>query len=238
MNGTTHLNPRIAASAERQMQAWSRLQEVAARAEKAAEFPMRLGRGIGYVTISREAGAAGTTVARLVGERLQWDVYDRNLLDELAHRYKESRLMLDLVDETEGNWVFDVLGASIDRNIITHEKYMVQMSRMIQLLAKDGNAVFVGRASQFLLPRQKTLAVRIIATEEYRSERVMRRRNIDRSEAVQVIRQTDRGRSEFVKKYYRQEIEDPHLYDMLLNIERLGPSIAADQIVRAVQQVA
>ena len=145
--------------------------------------------------------------------------------------------MLDLVDETEGNWIYDVLGASIDRHIIGHEKYMVQMSRMIQLLAKDSNAVFVGRASQFLLPRQKTLAVRIIATEAYRTEQVMRRRNIDRSEALQVIRQADRGRSEFVKQYYRQDIEDPHLYDMLLNVERLGPSVAADQIVHAVQQV-
>ena len=33
----------------------------------------------------------GATAARLVGGELGWDVYDSNLLDQVAQRYKESR---------------------------------------------------------------------------------------------------------------------------------------------------
>ena len=37
------------------------------------------------ITISREAGARGSTVARLVGKKLGWTVYDQELLEYIAH---------------------------------------------------------------------------------------------------------------------------------------------------------
>ena len=175
-------------------------------------------------------------MARLVGEHLGWEVYDRNLLDQVAQRYKESRLMLDLVDETESNWVYDVLGTWMDRQIIPHEKYVVQVSRMIQILARAGNAVFVGRGAQFLLPRSKTFAVRIVAPEAFRAERVRQRHNFGLPEALDWIHRTDRGRHEFIQRFFHQDINDPHLFDLVINVERLGPAGAADQIVHAVRR--
>ena len=86
--------------------------------------------------------------------------------------------MLDLVDETESNWVYDVLGTWMDRQIIPHEKYVVQVGRMIHTLARAGKAVFVGRGAQFLLPRSKTFAVRIVASEAFRAQRVRQRHNV------------------------------------------------------------
>ncbi len=38
------------------------------------------------ICISREAGAGGGTIARLVGQRLGWKVYDHELLEAIAHR--------------------------------------------------------------------------------------------------------------------------------------------------------
>ena len=137
MNSSMHQDTRIAAFAERQMRTWGQLQETAARAANRQEPGRSTAQGVCYVAISREAGAGGATVARLVGERLGWEVYDTNLLDQVAQRYKESRLMLDLVDETESNWVYDVLGTWMDRQIIPHEKYVVQVSRLIQILARS-----------------------------------------------------------------------------------------------------
>ena len=171
-----------------------------------------------------------------MGERLGWEVYDRNLLDQVAQRYKESRLMLDLVDETASNWVYDVLGTWMDRQIIPHEKYVVQVGRMIQILARAGNAVFVGRGAQFLLPRSKTFAVRIVASEAFRAERVRQRHNAGLPEALDWIHRTDRGRREFIRRFFHQDINDPHLYDLVINVERLGPAGAADQIVHAVRR--
>jgi cytidylate kinase len=225
--------PRLAAAGERQMKTWVLLQETADRlasgmAVKAAA------RGFRYVTISRETGAGGTTVGKLVGERLGWEVYDSNLLDAVAEKHKESRLMLDLVDESEGNWVFDIFGNWMDRKLVTHDKYAAQIRSMIQILAKAGCAVFVGRGAQFMLPRSELLAVRIIASERYRLDRTMRMENLDHASAIHLLRDKDRGRKESIARSFRRDIEEPHHYDMVLNAEHLGHNLAADLIVAAV----
>ncbi len=229
---------RLAAAAERQMRTWDQVQQTAARSVSRLDPGYSTAQGVCYVTISREAGAEGAMVARLVGEHLGWEVYDTNLLDQVAQRNRESRLMLDLVDETESNWVYDVLGTWMDRQIIPHEKYMAQVSRMIQILARAGKAVFVGRGAQFLLPRSKVFAVRIVAPEAFRAERVRQRRNVRLAEALDWIHRTDRGRREFIQRFFRQDINDPHLYDLVINVERVGIEGAAEQIVHSVRHAA
>ena len=236
MKSPIHQDTRIAAFAEGQMRTWERLQETAARASKHQEPGRPTAHGLCYVSISREAGAEGASVARLLGEQLGWEVYDKSLLDQVAQRYKESRLMLDLVDETKSNWVYDVLGTWMDRHVIPHEKYVVQVNRMIQILARTGNAVFVGRGAQFLLPRSKTFAVRMVAPEAFRAERVRQRLDIGLPEALEWIHRTDRDRHEYVRHFFRRDISDPHLYDLVINVERLGPAGAADQIAHAVHR--
>jgi cytidylate kinase len=235
MKSPIHQDARIAAFAEGQMRTWGRLQETATRAANREGPDRALAQAAKFVTISREAGAAGATIARLVGERLGWKVYDGNLLDQVAQRYNEPRLMLDLVDETQSNWVYDVLGTWMDRQIIPHEKYAVQVGRVIHILGRAGSAVFVGRGAQFVLPRSQTFAVRIVAPEAFRVQRVRERHNVALQEALDAIRRTDRGRREFIRRFFHQDINDPHLYDLVVNAERLGPAGAADEIVHAVR---
>ena len=101
--------------------------------------------------------------------------------------------MLDLVDETQSNWVYDVFGTWMDPQIIPHEKYVVQVSRMIRILSRGGNAVFVGRGGQFVLPRSNTLAVRLVAPEAFRAETMRKQHNTGLAEALDWIHRTDRG---------------------------------------------
>ena len=144
--------------------------------------------------------------------------------------------MLDLVDETESNWVYDILGTWMDRQIIPHEKYVVQVSRLIQILARNGNAVFVGRGAQFVLPRPKTFAVRVVASEAFRAQCVRQRRSLALPDALDWVRRTDRGRREFIQRFFHKDIDDPHLYDLVVNAERLGLAGAADEIVHAMHR--
>jgi cytidylate kinase len=126
----------------------------------------------------------------------------------------------------------------MDPHVIPHEKYVVQVSRLIQVLSRAGSAVFVGRGAQFVLPRSQTFAVRIVAPEMYRAKRVQQRRNISLPEALDSIRRTDGGRRKFIQRFFRQDISDPHLYDLVINAARLGAAGAADQITYAVRHAA
>ena len=241
MSSSQHHNAPPTAIAERQMRTWAMSEERARRADLSEDPAQKLmsgrslAKGISHLTISREAGAGGASVARLAGERLGWPVYDANLMDQVANRHQESRLMLDLVDETPSNWAYDVWGTWFDRQVIPHQKYMAQVSRMIHVLARAGSAVFVGRGAQFLLPRAKTFAVRIVAPEMFRSQTIEQLHGKGLQEALDWIRRTDRSRHDFVKRFFHQDISDPHLYDLVINVGTLGIAGAVDQILFAVR---
>src|SRR4051794_35267465 len=51
------------------------------------------------VCISREAGAGGGTIARMVGTRLDWKVYDHELLEAIAQRMEVSTDEVRAFDE-------------------------------------------------------------------------------------------------------------------------------------------
>jgi cytidylate kinase len=230
MKAQTREDPTILAAAERQMHAWAMAQEAGKRT---ADRPSSPARAVSFVTISREAGAGGSEVARLVGQRLGWDVLDKNLLDQVAGRFHVPRRMLELVDETKSNWVYDVLGTWMDPKLVPHEKYAAYVTRVVQAVAKTGGGVFVGRGAQFLLPREKVLAVRIVAPEKFRVARIMQQRKLSAAKARRWMIETDNGRREFVAEHFHHQIDDPHLYDLVLNTERLEIAGAASLILAA-----
>lgn len=233
MKEQTREQPSILAAAERQMQAWSLTQEISERmirGDRGHLLPKHFGQ---FITISREAGAEGEQIARLVGTELGWEVLDKSLVDQVAERYRLSREMLNLVDETEANWVYDLLGQWLDPKVVPHEKYFVFLTRVIIAAARRGNVVVVGRGANFLLPREGGLAVRIVASEKCRIEKLMLRHEIDAAQAHRMMQELDRGRADFAQKFFHRDIADPHLYDLVINVDRLGPEGAARQIATA-----
>ena len=186
------------------------------------------------MAISREAGAGGAEIGRRVGQQLGWEVYDKNLLDYVADRFHLPRIMLDLVDETRTNWVYDVLGTWMNHELVPHEKYVACLGRVVLAVARRGRAVFVGRGSQFLLPRAETLAVRIVASPKYRVRQIMEKLSMSESDARRYIAEVDTGRSEFVKRFFHRDIADPHWYDLVINVERCGKMEAVREILAAV----
>jgi cytidylate kinase len=189
-----------------------------------------------FVAISRQAGAGGGKVARLVGEKLGWQVLDESLLDQLAERFKMPRTMLEFVDETRSNWIYDVLGTWFDRSVIAHEKYVVAMSRIVMAHARRRSVVLVGRGMQFLLPRDRGLSVRIIASPEHRVRYVTERHpEFDEPQARKYMATLEAGRRGFVRRYFHQDISDPELYDLVIRLDRIDREAAADLIVAALR---
>jgi len=225
--------PKILAAAERQMQIWARTDEIASRAIRMQQGRRIVDRIRPYIAFSREEGTGGSEIAQAVGEQLGWEVLDRELLDRVAKRFHLSRPMLQIVDETHSNWVHDVLGTWMDRQVIPTEKYVVHLACVVLGAAHHGSLVLVGRGAQFLLPREKGLAVRLVAPLTYRVGQIMQRENLSRVEAERLICQRDDGRREFVLRYFRRDIDDPHLYDLTINVERIGIAGAAEMVIRA-----
>jgi hypothetical protein len=45
------------------------------------------------------------------------------------------------------------------------------------------------------------------------------------------VEQTDKMRAEFVSRYFHHDVADPHLYNLVINLEYIPREIAVDMIV-------
>jgi len=189
-----------------------------------------------YLTISRESGTGGGKIAKMIGEELGWEVLDKNLLDRVAERFRLSRPMLELVDETRNSWVHEMPGSFADPDAVPPEQYVSHLERVLLTAVQHDNVVMVGRGAQFLLPREEGLAVRIIAPRDYRIRQVMPREGLTAAAAERFIDRVDEGRRDFVQRNFRRNIDDPHLFDLIVNVERLGPEGTVDEILAAISR--
>ena len=142
----------VVEAAERQMQQWLFLHQ----GRRQAALPSSDAAAFGpYLTISREAGAGGSQIARLVGEAVGWEVLDRKLLECVAERYHTSPAVLELVDETTANWITELFGHWIDPTSVSQMQYICRVSRVILMAARAGKVIFVGRGAIRIAPRAR-----------------------------------------------------------------------------------
>ena len=142
----------VVEAAERQMQQWLFLHKGSEKAASALEARTSFGP---YLTISREAGAGGGQIARLVGEAVGWEVLDRKLLECVAETYHTSPAVLELVDETTTNWITELFGHWIDPTSVSQMQYICRVSRVILMAARAGKVIFVGRGAIRTAPRAR-----------------------------------------------------------------------------------
>lgn len=192
--------------------------------------------GIGpYLLVSRETGAGGSQIARHVAQRLGWDILDKEILDSLASEYGTPAAVLDVVDEKAPSWLADLLNGWIEGHGFSQLTYLHRLRRLFNLAAQRGNVVIVGRGAKFILPRRTGLSVRVIAPLAFRVEQIILRQGLSATRAREFVERADRQRNAFVKRYFHQNVADPHVHDLVVNVENLGQNDAVDLIVGALQ---
>ncbi|MCC6491825.1 MAG: cytidylate kinase-like family protein [Pirellulales bacterium] len=189
-----------------------------------------------YLALSREAGVDAAYITHSVAERLNWKVLDREVVDYIAEQHRWSRVSVESVDERKASWFHDTLGKWLDSKLVSQVEYVRGLGRIVALAAQRGNVVFVGRGAQFLLPKERGLTVRLIAPRKARIHAIVQDEKCDERQAELLLDETDRGRSDFVRRYFHRDIADPAVYDLVLNLERLTKDDAAELIVKATCQ--
>ncbi|MEQ9411802.1 MAG: cytidylate kinase-like family protein [Fuerstiella sp.] len=223
--------PGIEKLAEKNVRKWVQAKHVRDRlpADRAEEH-------IGpYLLISREIGSGGSEIARMVGEKLGWDVLDREIVDYLAAHYGTPRSLVEIADEQHISWIEDVLTGWMGRQEWTPAKYVHRLHHLLMLAAHHGDVVVVGRGAHYILPREHGLSVRIVAPLSYRADQIARERGISAREARQVVTDADHQQSVYIKENFHHAVDDAHMYDLVINVEKLGREMAAQLTVDAIQ---
>ena len=187
------------------------------------------------ICISRETGAGAGTIARQVGQRLGWKVYDHELLEAIAHRMSLPVDEVQCLDELAPSVVQDWLLPLREEHYAPQEAYLDHLAKLVEAIGRAGESVLVGRGAGFLLPRETTLSLRIIAPLRIRALRLAERMGVSVRTARRAARDLDRRRSQFDRTMHRTASADPHNYDMVVDSHSLGLDIAVEVIVKAVE---
>jgi cytidylate kinase len=119
------------------------------------------------------------------------------------------------------------------------KRYQETLRRVVESAADTGRAVIVGRASQAILAnRRDVLHVRIVAPLQARIAYVALRENLDAASARDRVQLKDRDRSSYLQTVYHRDVNDPMLYDLVINTGVLSLDQAVDLIHQALEDKA
>ena len=185
--------------------------------------------------ISRETGSGAGTVGRMVGARLDWKVFDHELLDAIAHRMElpvdEVRTFDELAPSVVQDWILPLR----EEHYAPQEAYLDHLAKLVEAIGRAGDSILVGRGAGFLLPRETTLTVRIVAPLKARAVRLADRMGVSVRTARRAAKDLDRRRAHFVRTMYRVDSNDPHNYDLVLDSESLGLPIVAEILAKTIE---
>lgn len=194
------------------------------------------------VTISRQTGAGGRTVASKLAEYLQarvpvecgWTVFDKNLMDKVLADHHLAQAVSRY--EPEGHKAFfrDWMEEFLELHPPTWS-VVQQTAETIWKLATMGHAIIVGRGAAVVtagLPQ--VFHVRLVSPVERRLAQVQEVYHLEADAAREFLKTEDKGRARYLKDHYHRDIEDPLLYDLVINTDRCGHDAAAELIGEAI----
>ena len=187
------------------------------------------------VCVSREAGAGAGSISRMVATRLNWKVFDHEILEAIAQRMEMPTDEVRAFDELAPSVVQDWILPLREEHYAPQEAYLDHLAKLVEAIGRAGESVLVGRGAGFLLPRESTLLVRVIAPLPFRAERLAERLGVSIRTARRAARDLDRRRKQFERTMYRVDPDDPHQYDLILDSHSMGLEIGSEIIIRAVE---
>lgn len=214
---------------ERQAKFWEVRQRLAGEGgEEARQALAHLGEGP-WITVSKQWGSGGVELAQRIGEEMNWQVFDREILITISENTKMKQTVLSRMDERAigafNDYIVQLLVPS-DPGQLT---FLREMVRVIWGIARQGNAVIVGRGANWILDPLYGLRIRIMAPLEHRLQRL--------PEATErEIRERDAEQVSFIQRVYGKRIDDPEGYDLMLNMQSMDFETAVDVVMAALRK--
>ena len=213
---------------DQQILRWQEQRRIAERKRPGGQQPT--------ICISREYGARGAAMGRVVAERLGFRFYAQELIHDIAEAADVRQQVVESLDERVQDGISELISSLIKRGVFAPSDYLRNLSKVVLTLANHGKGVIIGRGAHFILDVDTTLRVRVIAPLPTRIARIVERDGLSEGQARGVILRIDAERAAFHKQHYGADAGDPVNYDLVINAGTLGLEGGADATVRAFER--
>jgi cytidylate kinase len=196
------------------------------------------------ITISRMAGSGGRTVATALAEFMQdhcpglchWTVFDKNLMEKVLEDHHLPKRIAEFAPEGHKPMMTDI----VEEMLGLHPSSWTLVQHTVETilrLAQMGRVILVGRGANVITSQMENVFhVRLVGTLEKRIERVQQAYDLTRHDAVRFIEKEDRGRRRYLKDHFHKDIDDPTIYHLVVNTDRISHEATAALIGNAVMR--
>jgi cytidylate kinase len=180
------------------------------------------------VTIEREYGCGAGSIAAELADRLGWKLWDHLLTEEIARLANVECAAVMRCDErmdsrlhrlAKSFWrgSYERNSAAIGSQVFDTDCMMEMMQETMNKIAREGNAVVVGRGAPYLLRENPdAFHVFLYAPRSEKIRRVMAEGH-NRQDAEEQVDSVDRERIAYVKHYFNADWPTRSLYHVMLN---------------------
>jgi cytidylate kinase len=214
------------------------------------------------LTVSRQYGSDGESVARSVASSLRMAVVDRQVILEAALKagvppellqrlmYSGQRKVAneiiqglgnvtpDVAVTAAGNPLLGVYAPPVSMDTVSLEDAARAVGNIIKDIAVRGNVLIMGQGGQALLQAHPDAChVLFVAPLDIRVANVAKWHTLSLREARRQVRGSDEWRSDYLARYHNVRWLDPLLYHLVINTGLVAPGDAADLVVRALKSV-
>jgi len=189
-----------------------------------------------FVTVSRDPGSGGKPIAQKLAKKLGYKFYDEALVDQIAKSVNVRKEVLAQVDEKDRSQIEDLVHSLLNPEYVSERRYITHLFKVVLSLAHTSKAVFLGRGTNFILPKAGGLHVRITAPYRVCVSRAVAYEGVTHSRAREIIREVTDERAAFVKQYFGKDINNSKYYDLTLNTSFFDIERSVDTIERAFKE--
>ena len=194
------------------------------------------------ITISRQFGSGGHSIAKAVADRLGIAFYDNNLITEVA---KQSGLSEEFIRENEeyashsSSFLYQLAMSTAGTSgypSVCQKLYEAQ-TKVIEEIANKEACVIVGRCADYILKdREDCLHVFIHADNEHRSKHILEKYGPTEKTTAQRIKDKDNKRRNYYRFHTDREWGVAANYHLALDSGALGEELCVELIVKAAQK--
>jgi hypothetical protein len=202
------------------------------------------------ITIRGLTGSGAHEIGHRIAGLIGGDYVDREVIAEVAELLKRPQEQVEAKEKIPARLfqkIVDPLRRVLSRSgriesaytrtvdgPLNDADYISALEAVVRDLALELNMVIVGRGSQHILRNNRSvLHVFVVAPIEDRLNKVMAEMGIERQEALRHIEETDASRRAFVERFFHKGVEDPLLYDLVINTRYITLEAAARLVVSA-----
>jgi cytidylate kinase len=188
-----------------------------------------------WITISRELGAGGHELGRRLSHELGWQVFDREILAAISENTRTRATVLSRLEQQALGPINDYISRLLDPSLPGQTPFLQETMRVVWGIARQGQAIIIGRGANWFLDRRFGLRVRTIAPVEFRVASLAKADGLESGEASKRIAEHDEARATFIRKVYGREISNPQGYDLVLNLGSIDLDTATRTVLVALR---